>query len=155
MAELDEIDRSIVTALQEDGRASMRALAERLNIARATAYARVRRLEAEEVIAGYTAVIDPVRYGRGLSAYVNLKIAQQSWRAVLAEAARIPEVEHAALVSGENDVILLVRTSDITTLREMVLTRFQEVPGVLSTQTVLIFDEMTPRHHKPGFAAEQ
>jgi DNA-binding Lrp family transcriptional regulator len=51
-------------------------------------------------------------------------------------------VEHAALVSGDADIVLLVRARDITALRELVLNSFQSMPEVLSTQTVLIFDEL-------------
>jgi DNA-binding Lrp family transcriptional regulator len=55
------------------------------------------------------------------------------------------EVDHAALVSGEHDIMLLVRTRDAASLRDLVLTRLQGMPEVASTQTVLIFDELSPR----------
>ena len=56
----------------------------------------------------------------------------------------IEDVDHAALVSGEYDIVLLVRTRDVGTLRELVLERLQDMPEVLSTQTVLIFDDLVP-----------
>jgi DNA-binding Lrp family transcriptional regulator len=140
--ELDDVDRAIVAVLREDGRISMRALAARLHISRAGAYLRVQRLEQARVITGYTAQVDPQRYGYGLSAYVHLKIAQPAWKPLRARLMTIPEVEHAALVSGDADIVLLVRTRDIAALRELVLNSFQGMPEVLSTQTVLIFDEL-------------
>lgn len=54
----------------------------------------------------------------------------------------IPEVAHGALVTGDYDLVLLVRTRDATSLRDLVLTELQVMPDVLSTQTPLIFDEM-------------
>src|SRR5437764_9211640 len=77
---LDDVDRAIVAVLREDGRISMRALAARLHISRSGAYLRVQRLEEAGVITGYSAWVDPQRYGYGLSAYVQLKIAQPSWK---------------------------------------------------------------------------
>jgi len=145
MAALDDIDLGILAALRADGRLSMRALAAQLHISRASAYARVERLEASRVITGYTATVDPRRCGYGLSAYVFLKIAQQSWKTVRRKVLSIPEVDHAALVSGEHDIMLLVRTRDAAALRDVVLTRLQGMPEVASTQTVLVFDEMSPR----------
>jgi DNA-binding Lrp family transcriptional regulator len=142
MAPLDAIDQGIVTALRGDGRLSIRALAGQLNISRANAYARVQRLEESGVITGYTATINPQRCGYGVSAYVYLKISQHSWKSVRQRVASIQEVEHAALVAGENDIVLLVRTRDTASLRDLVLTRFHEMPDVLSTETVLIFDEL-------------
>lgn len=142
LAALDDTDRRIVEALRADGRVSMRALAEQLHVSRAGVYSRVERLERDGVITGYTATVDPERYGRPLSAYVNLKVAQQSWKSLRSRVMAIEDVEHAALVSGDYDIVLLVRTRDIGTLRDLVLTRLQDMPEVLSTQTVLIFDEL-------------
>jgi DNA-binding Lrp family transcriptional regulator len=144
MAPLDDTDRLIVAALRADGRLSMRALAARLHLSRANAYARVARLERDGVITGYTAVIDPVRYGHGLSAYVYLDIAQRSWKAVRRQLLRMPEVDHVALVSGAHDILVRVRAHDAASLRDVVLTRLQEMPEVRATQTVLIFEELTP-----------
>jgi DNA-binding Lrp family transcriptional regulator len=150
MAPLDDIDLQIVAALRADGRLSMRALAEALHISRASAYARVKRLETSRVITGYTAIVDPRRCGYGLSAYVFLKIAQASWKTVGRQVLSIPEVDHATLVSGEHDIMLLVRTRDAASLRDVVLTRLQSMPEVASTQTVLIFDELSPRDRSDG-----
>src|SRR6476469_4572116 len=141
---VDETDRGIVEALIADGRISMRALAERLHISRAAVYSRVERLERDGVITGYSATVDHRKYGRPLSAYVNLKVAQQSWKSLRPRVMAIDDVEHAALVSGEYDIVLLVRTRDVGTLRDLVLTRLQDMPEVLSTQTVLIFDDLVP-----------
>jgi DNA-binding Lrp family transcriptional regulator len=145
IAALDELDRRILTVLQQDGRISMRALAARLHISRANAYTRVERLERAGVITGYSALVDPIRFGYGLSAYVYLKIEQQSWKAVRDRVLAMAEVEHAALVSGDNDIVLLVRAADAAALRDFVLTGLQEIPQVLGTRTVLIFDESAPR----------
>lgn len=148
MAALDDTDRGIVEALRADGRLSMRALAERLHVSRAGVYARVERLERDGVITGYSATVDHRRYGRPLAAYVNLKVAQQSWKTLRTRVLAIDDVDHAALVSGEYDIVLLVRTRDVGTLRDLVLTRLQDMPEVLSTQTVLIFDELVPEQRE-------
>ncbi|GIJ48404.1 putative transcriptional regulator, AsnC family protein [Virgisporangium aliadipatigenens] len=142
MAPLDETDRRIVEALRADGRLSMRTLAATLHISRANVYARVQRLERDGVITGYTATVDPHRLGHGLAAYVYVNITQHSWKEVRTRILAIPEVEHAALVSGAHDLVLLVRTRDAASLRELVLDRLQGMPEVRSTETELIFDEL-------------
>jgi DNA-binding Lrp family transcriptional regulator len=48
-------------------------------------------------------------------------------------------------VSGEHDIMLLVRARDAAALRDVVLTRLQGMPEVTSTHTMLIFDEQSPR----------
>jgi DNA-binding Lrp family transcriptional regulator len=141
-AELDDVDRAIVRELRADGRMSMRTLAERVRVSRSNVYARVDRLVADGVITGFTAQIDPLRIGLGTAAYVMVTIDQHAWRNVLAELRDVPYVEHLTLVGGEADLVMLVRTPDNVTLRDIVLARITTVEGVRSTRTWLIFDEV-------------
>ena len=138
---LDRIDRGILRLLQQDGRASIRSVAERVHVSRANAYARIARMVEDGVIRGFTARVDHERAGQGASAYITLKIVQNSWRTVRGQLLDLPGVEHIALVSGEFDVLLLVHTVDNRALRELVLNRIQSIPEVLGTHTLLVFDE--------------
>ncbi|MET9695410.1 Lrp/AsnC family transcriptional regulator [Streptomyces sp. NPDC006529] len=138
---LDPIDRSILRLLQSDGRASIRSVAEQVHVSRANAYARINRLIDDGVIRGFTARVDHERAGQGASAYITLKIVQNSWRTVREQLRELPGAVHIALVSGDFDVLLLVHTPDNRTLRELVLTRLQAIPEVLSTRTLLVFEE--------------
>ncbi|MFE6777739.1 Lrp/AsnC family transcriptional regulator [Streptomyces sp. NPDC057702] len=138
---LDPIDRDILRMLQTDGRASVRSVAERVHISRANAYARVNRLIDDGVIRGFSARVNQERAGQGASAYITLKIVQNSWRTVRDKLQELPGATHIALVSGDFDVLLLVHTADNRALRELVLTRIQAIPEVLSTRTLLVFEE--------------
>jgi DNA-binding Lrp family transcriptional regulator len=101
----------------------------------------VERLVAEGVITGFTARIDPVRTGLGTAAYVLLTIEQHSWREVTAQLREVPYIEHLAFVGGDVDLVMLVRTPDNVTLRDVVLARIHALSGIRSTRTWLIFDE--------------
>ncbi|WP_242891358.1 Lrp/AsnC family transcriptional regulator [Actinomadura litoris] len=147
-ASLDDVDRALLRELTADGRLSMRALAERVSVSRSNAYARVERLIEEGVIAGFTAHVDPVRAGLGTAAYVLVNIEQNSWRKVSAQLREVPYIQHLAFVGGDVDLVMLVRTPDNASLRDVVLGRIHAVEGVRSTRTWLIFDETpTPHHH--------
>ncbi|ATW49526.1 Lrp/AsnC family transcriptional regulator [Streptomyces xantholiticus] len=138
---LDPIDRDILRMLQTDGRASIRSVAERVHVSRANAYARINRLIDDGVIRGFSARVNHERAGQGASAYITLKIVQNSWRTVREQLQALPGAAHIALVSGDFDVLLLVHTPDNRTLRELVLTKLQSIPEVLSTRTLLVFEE--------------
>ncbi|MFD7897693.1 Lrp/AsnC family transcriptional regulator [Streptomyces sp. NPDC059568] len=138
---LDAIDQDILRILQTDGRASIRSVAERVHVSRANAYARINRLIDDGVIRGFSARIDHERAGQGASAYITLKIVQNSWRTVREQLEELPGATHIALVSGDFDVLLLVHAPDNRSLRELVLTRLQSIPEVLSTRTLLVFEE--------------
>src|ERR1700760_1718850 len=106
MAELDETDRRIVDELRGNSRMSMRALAAALHISRANVNTRDAPLERDGGFTGYTAIIDPQRYGHALSAYVYLKVQQQAWKRLRERLLDIPEGGHGALVSGEHENVL-------------------------------------------------
>ncbi|MEV0090343.1 Lrp/AsnC family transcriptional regulator [Streptomyces sp. NPDC050738] len=138
---LDAIDRSILRMLQSDGRASIRSVAESVHVSRANAYARINRLIDDGVIRGFSARVNHERAGQGSSAYITLKIVQNSWRTVRRQLQELPGAAHIALVSGDFDVLLLVHSADNRALRELVLTKLQSIPEVLSTRTLLVFEE--------------
>ncbi|WP_369252444.1 Lrp/AsnC family transcriptional regulator [Streptomyces sp. R41] len=138
---LDAIDQDILQMLQADGRASIRSVAERVHVSRANAYARINRLIEDGVIRGFGARVNHERAGQGTSAYITLKIVQNSWRTVREQLRVLPGADHIALVGGDFDVLLLVHTPDNKALRELVLTRLQAIPEVLSTRTLLVFEE--------------
>lgn len=141
-AGLDDVDRAILRELSADGRMSMRTLAERVRVSRSNAYARVERMTAEGVITGFTARIDPARAGLGTTAYVLVTIDQNEWREVSSRLRRAPYVQHLAFVGGDVDLVMLVRTPDTATLRDIVLARIHAVAGVRSTRTWIVFEEV-------------
>lgn len=140
-AGLDDIDRAIIAALQRDGRMSVRALADRVHISRANAYARIGRLTDDGIIVGFTAELNPRKLGLGTTAYVSVTIDQNAWRTVSVRLKEIPHIEHFALVGGDYDVLVLVRAPDNTALRHVVLESIQDIPGVRATRTWLVFEE--------------
>src|SRR5260221_8936062 len=105
IAPLDEVDRRIVAALRAQGRLSMRALADRLHISRASAYARVDRLERSGVITGYSATIDPQRYGYGVSADVFPKTSQQSCKSARKPIPPVPQANRGRARAGGPGVV--------------------------------------------------
>jgi len=139
---LDAADRQILSELIGDARMSIRSLSERVHISRANAYARVDRLVADGVITGFSAKIAHERAGLGTSAYVSLSIEQNSWREVSDALGRLPFVEHVSMLGADFDVLVLVRAPDNAALRDLVLDRIQGVPGVRTTRTWLVFDEL-------------
>lgn len=136
---LDELDRRIIHALYNDGRMSMRALAERLNVSRAAAYARVQALTESGAIAGYRAVVDYHKIGRRTTAYVSLKIHQRHASGLTEQLHAIPEVRSIAFVTGEYDIVLLVFAEDDEALRRVVMEDLQALPAIRSTNTTLLF----------------
>jgi DNA-binding Lrp family transcriptional regulator len=139
---LDEIDHQILAELQRDGRISIPALAEKVGIARATAYARFDRLQQSGVINKFTAVIEPEALGLGVCALLMVSARQGAWHEVSARLSALPGVEWVGLCTGAFDYVLRVRVTDLKALRTLVLDQIQAMPEVRNSQTILVLDEV-------------
>lgn len=138
---LDQVDRQIVTLLVADGRMSINELAAQVHVSRATAYARVERLRSDGVITGFTATVDPAKLGYSIAALVLVNVDQGQWRDVRDAVLQLPGLEYFAFTSGGFDLVLLVRLPDISDLRDVVLVRLHDIPGIRTAQTIFVLDE--------------
>jgi DNA-binding Lrp family transcriptional regulator len=141
---LDEVDVELVRLLRTDARLSIRALAEQLGISRANAYLRFNRLVDSEVIRAFTIEIDHAALGLQTSAYVEVSMEQNAWRSVSAALMRIEAVKYVCLLGGAFDALVLIRTNDNHSLRDVILDELQGIEGITSTRTLLIFEEVRP-----------
>lgn len=83
MSQIDAIDDRILAALQENGRLTMKALAEKVGLSSPAMIERVRRLEDRGVISGYRAIVNPATLGRGLTAFVSVSVDYPNQEAFL------------------------------------------------------------------------
>ncbi|HUR62272.1 MAG TPA: Lrp/AsnC family transcriptional regulator [Candidatus Thermoplasmatota archaeon] len=134
---LDEADRLLLGKLLEDGRASHRELAERTGLSLATVNRRVRKLEADGTIKGYTVVADAQRLGWGLTAVIGLRIDKGHVRAVHEEISSDPRIFGVYDITGEWDGLVLVRLKDREDLDDLVKTTLS-LPHIQRTNTMVV-----------------
>jgi DNA-binding Lrp family transcriptional regulator len=144
-AALDHTDLRMVEVLRDDGRISVAALAERCGVSRANAYTRLERLRSDGVVQGFSARVDSRRLGLGIAALILISGRQPAWRSLREDLAAMPEVEYCAFTTGEYDALVLVRVTDVETLRDVILERLQSMPTVRATQTIFVLDEVVNR----------
>jgi DNA-binding Lrp family transcriptional regulator len=146
---LDAIDRLILEELAQDARLSMRTIAERVHISRSAAHTRVQELVRRRVITGFGAQVDRKALGLQVSALVVVKIGDTSWSDMAARLAEMPFVEKAQAVSGDIDIILTVSAADNEQLSQVILRDIHNLPGVVSTRSHLILEEVEGNHPFP------
>ncbi|HEU4536957.1 MAG TPA: Lrp/AsnC family transcriptional regulator [Polyangiaceae bacterium] len=136
-AELDDLDRRILRALDANARATHASIARAVKLSRSAVQERIARMEREGVIAGYGVRLGAAGAAPGLRAY--LLVAGQTGRLEhVATALRgRPEVAACAFVSGEIDVVLEIAadsTEGLTRLRDEIAA----MPGVATTRTLVV-----------------
>lgn len=141
--ELDKLDRAILSELARDGRLSVTELAARVGLSKTPVQARMRRLENAGVIAGYRAILSPVRMNLSHVAFVELRLADTREAALQAfnKAVRaIPEIEECHMIAGGFDYLLKVRTTNISDYRQVLAERISTLPHVASSSTYVAME---------------
>ncbi|WP_028217177.1 Lrp/AsnC family transcriptional regulator [Paraburkholderia oxyphila] len=118
-APLDEIDRALLAALADDGRASVSELARQIGLSAPSTSERLRRLEAQGVIGGYTVRIDPRALGYTLQAIVRVKPLPGQLHLVEEVIRRIPEFIECDKVTGDDCFIARLYLHSIEQLDEI------------------------------------
>src|SRR3954451_1264531 len=134
--DVDATDARLLLALNEDPRASVMALSQRLGLARNTVQARLARLETSGVLTTFERRVRPEALGYRLRAYVTVQVVQHSLSEVSDALAHIPEVLEVIGLSGVVDLLVEVAArdaDDLWRITEQVL----GIPGVQRTDTAL------------------
>lgn len=140
---LDRFDTAILRVLSSDGRISITDLARVIGLSKSPTQARLRRLEAEGVITGYQALIDPIRLGRDHISFVEVKLQETRERALAefnAAVARIPEIEQVHMIAGNFDYLMKIRTQDMSDYRRVLAEQISTLPHVASTSTYVAME---------------
>lgn len=133
---LDALDRKILASLQENGRMSLSAIAEKVGVAPATVHERLAKLRAAGVVRGFYTRIDPASLGFTVTAFVHVRVdLAAGLEKTVEELAAIPEVEEVHLITGEFDLIVKVRARDTVHLQELLLGCLHKVPGFVRSAT--------------------
>ena len=142
---MDETDREIVALLRENARRSYQDIGQRVHLSAPAVKRRVDRLEADGVLRGYTAVVDPVAFGWHAEAFVDLYCeGKMPGEAIKRAVEREPGVVSAHTVAGEASALLHVMAHDTKDL-EAVLERIRGFEGVSRTVTEVVLSTLFQR----------
>jgi DNA-binding Lrp family transcriptional regulator len=146
---VDDVDLALLELLRADARRSIADLARAVNLSPAPVARRIARLERQGVIAGYTALVNESKLGRGVEAFAELRVrGDVDITAVLELAASLPEAQEAFTVAGDPDALVRLVVADAEALRRAINT-LRHSDGVLSTRTLLVLGSWRRR---PGAA---
>jgi Lrp/AsnC family transcriptional regulator, leucine-responsive regulatory protein len=139
---LDDTDRRILALLAQDARLSQRALARELRMSPPAIGERLGRLERAGVIRGYRVDIDwaALGYVTGYIAVTAMEGADQS--EIMRALHLLPEVQEVAVITGSMDMLARLRVRDYAHLRQFLLERVWQMPGIQRTETFLSLAEL-------------
>ena len=144
---LDNIDRAILQALMEDSRASQRELSRIVGVAQGTITNRLKKLESQNIIQGYSVVLDPESVGWSMTIMAGLRISKGKMIDVQQKIAADPRVFSVYDVTGDWDSIVMARVRDRADLDDLTKTVFT-LEGVTRSFTHVVLNTVK----EDGFA---
>ncbi|MCO1334438.1 Lrp/AsnC ligand binding domain-containing protein [Microbulbifer sp. OS29] len=143
--ELSTIDRNILRVLQKNGRTSYAELARQVGLTATPCVERVKRLENDGIIQGYTALINPEFLDAALVVFVQIRLnrsAQDAFEEFRHAAAALPEVQECYLVSGNFDYLIKARVADMNAYRKFYGETLLTLPEVQECTSYVVMEEV-------------
>lgn len=144
----DRVDRQLARALSQDGRSTLKSLADVTGLSVSAVQARVRRLEADGVIRGYTALLDAESIGLPLAALIAITPLDPGQLDDAPEQlSGLAEIEACHSVAGDDSYILFVRVASPTALEQLI--REIRRRANVSTRTTVVLQTFFERRAEP------
>ncbi|MBN2228327.1 MAG: Lrp/AsnC family transcriptional regulator [Candidatus Thorarchaeota archaeon] len=145
---LDDTDLKILEILQKDSKRSIASIAKEVGKGISTVHDRIKTLQNDGIIKGFTAIVSPQTVGRETLAFILVTIRYRvpgqktvlSQREFCQEIAVHPFVQSVHVLSGEYDVLLKVRTKNIEEMNHFIVDFLRELPAVDKTLTMFAMD---------------
>lgn len=149
---LDEKDLEILAELQRNGRQTNKELSATVHLSTTPTFERVKRLEREGYIRGYTALLDAEKLQVGFVAFCYLKMKQHTYdnaMQIIEAVQRIPEIVECYNISGDYDFLLKIYTRDMKAYQKFLLRILGEIDCIGSLNSSFVLSEIKNNNQLP------
>ena len=131
---MDDLDHQLIALLRQDARMNVADLAHRLKVSRGTVTNRIRRLEDDQVIVGYTVRLKPEAEPERIRAWMGVLVEGNQTRRVISSLLGEPGVSALHDTNGRWDLLAELEVRSMAELSD-VLERIRLISGIRSTET--------------------
>ena len=149
---IDRIDRNILVELQKNARLSNVELSKRVGLSPTPCLERVKRLEKENYIKGYQAILNPEKLEAALLVLVEITLTKTSPDVFDDFSKAVHEldvIQECHLVSGDFDFLLKTRVADMAAYRELLGDTLLRLPSVSESRTYVVMEEVKSTNYVP------
>lgn len=135
---MDQIDKNIIEALKENGRATASEISKKVTLSVPAVAERIRKLEDSGVIEKYLIKVNREKYNLRLVAFVLLNIEKfDHIKGFLDQALAFPQVLECHHIAGEYDYLLKIVVEDTRQLEEFISNKLKKIKGVQDSNTII------------------
>ncbi len=135
---MDDLDKKIIFELQKNGRLSNFDIAEKVGLSPSPCLRRIKNLEKNEVISGYTAIVNEELFGYPVTAFVSVRLENQTdgtLKKFEEGISKLVEVVDCWLVTGNRDYLLRVVAKNLKTYEKFMREELTKIQGIASIET--------------------
>jgi DNA-binding Lrp family transcriptional regulator len=147
-AKLDEKDLAILALIQENSQLTAKQVAKRVSAPITTVFAKIKRMEEQDVIRGYRAILAPEKLNSGTAAFILASVSYRakadgapvSQRDVAEEIAKFAEVQEVHIITGDWDLLVKLRAESVDAIGKFVVDKLRLISGLEKTLTCMVFE---------------
>ena len=135
---MDTLDKKIIYELQKNGRLSNFELAEKVGLSPSPCLRRIKNLEKNKIISGYTAIVDEELFGYPITAFVSVRLENQTdgtLKKFEKGISTLVEVVDCWLVTGNRDYLLRVVAKNLKTYEKFMREDLTKITGIAYIET--------------------
>jgi Lrp/AsnC family leucine-responsive transcriptional regulator len=153
---LDPIDYKLLDLLQQNARVTQLELAAAVGLSQPAVAERMRKLEQEGIITGYSARVDGRKLGKDITAFIGVRIEHPKYNPGFGKKVlEIPDVLECHRITGPDSYLLKVVTEDTQSLDALISDLLRHIPGVTRTLTTVVTSSIKEGSHiTPSAAAD-
>jgi DNA-binding Lrp family transcriptional regulator len=147
LIKLDEKDLAILKLIQENSKLTARQIAQKINSPITTVFAKIKRMEEQNIICEYRAILAHEKLASGTTAFIFASVSYRtknsgltSQRLVAKEIALFPEVQEVHIISGDWDLLIKLRADVVKTVGNFVVDKLRLIDGLEKTLTCMVFE---------------
>ena len=138
MEKIDKLDRKILEIISQNARIPFKDVAEICNVSRAAIHQRVQKMIEMKVIVGSGYHVNPRVLGFNTCTFIGVKLERGSmYKDVVPEFEKIPEIVECHFTTGPYTMLIKMYARDNEHFMELLNGQIQEIPGVISTETLI------------------
>ena len=156
MEKIDNLDKRILEIISCNARIPFKDVAAECGVSRAAIHQRVQRLVDMGVIVGSGYHVNPASLGYNTCTYVGITLERGSmYKSVVKEFQKIPEIVECHFTTGPYTMLIKLYARDNAHLMELLNTNLQEIPGVISTETLISLNQSIKKEVPIGSQHEE
>ncbi len=142
---MDKTDRKILMELQKDSKQNIKEIAQKAGLSLTPTYERIKKLEKQQVIRAYVALLDRSKIGKQIIAYCQVSLIKHKKKLIdkfKQDIREFPEIMECHHISGNFDFLLKIASQDMNHFQEFINGKLSEVDGIATIHNSFVMDSV-------------